>query len=201
MPGINETLVSADSEWSKLRSVIAGRAENSCFPSKPAHMIAATMPKEHQDKFRPYHPFDSKILANANEELENLVSILQREGNSKVMAAGAQRRKDSDGLLTVGNHIIEAPFAWKCRRQEISLAFSSILEELARDPSVRVIRAPVVPKPDPIYDGMACKLQQSDSRSWAVNNSRPSFDAADSTRVDKSLLGQFSNVTNEKGVR
>ena len=34
----------------------------------------------------------------------------------------------------------------------------------------------------------------------ALNNSRPAFDAADFMRLGKTLLGQFSTVTNQKGV-
>lgn len=103
-----------------------------------------------------------------------------------------------DGMLTVGNHIIEAPFAWSCRSQEIQLAFSKILDTLAADPTVRVIRAPERPVPDTIYDGLLEDNPQQ--HQWAVNNSRPSFDAADFMRFGKTLLGQLSHVTNQKGV-
>ena len=103
-----------------------------------------------------------------------------------------------DGLLTVGNHIIEAPFAWSCRSQEIKLAFSNILDALAADPAVRVIRAPERPVPDTIYDNLP--HHDSQRQQWAVNNSRPCFDAADFMRFGKTLLGQLSHVTNQSGV-
>jgi len=73
-------LVSADDEWSPLRSVILGRAENSCFPSEPAHMIAATMPSEFHARFEPNQPFPPEIIREAATELENFASILKREG-------------------------------------------------------------------------------------------------------------------------
>lgn len=109
-------------------------------------------------------------------------------------------------MLTVGNHIIEAPFAWSCRAREIELAFSDILTTLASDPTVRVVRAPVRPKPDTIYDNVLVPEAEvtaangSRHPSWAVNNTRPSFDAADFMRFGKTLLGQLSHVTNEAGV-
>lgn len=46
MSNSSTSLISADNEWSPLRSVIVGLAENSCFPYAPSHMIKATMPKK-----------------------------------------------------------------------------------------------------------------------------------------------------------
>lgn len=108
-----------------------------------------------------------------------------------------------DCLMTVGNHIIETPFAWQCRSQEIELAFSRIFDTLAQDPSVRVICAPKRPVPDTIYDGLLIQEgagSKEDGHKWAINNTRPALDAADFVRVGKTLLGQLSHVTNEKGV-
>jgi glycine amidinotransferase len=80
MPTRNTPLVLADNEWSSLRSVIVGRADNSCFPSEPAHMIQATMPDEHQAEFKPRNPFNPSILEKANEELDQFAAALEREG-------------------------------------------------------------------------------------------------------------------------
>ena len=35
---------------------------------------------------------------------------------------------------------------------------------------------------------------------WAINNACPAFDAADFIRFGKTIVGQLSNVTNQKGV-
>lgn len=195
--------VSADNEWSPLRSVIVGRAVNSCFPSEPPDMIKATMPGEHHSSFRPNNPFPAYIIQRADEELNQFVSILQREGVQVFRAkevdwnhiGGYTGAMPRDGLLSVGNHIIEAPFAWGCRSQEIRLAYNEVLTELERDPSVRVIRAPIPPWPDTLYESSDDPL-----REWVINDSRPAFDAADFMRFGKTLLGQYSNVTNRKGV-
>ena len=103
-----------------------------------------------------------------------------------------------DGLLTVGNTIIEACFSWGCRRHEINLAFSDTLQDLAKDPSVSVVRAPKIVNPDTIYD--ECGMLSDGAHEWAINESRPAFDAADFMRFGKVLIGQLSNVTNAKGV-
>lgn len=103
-----------------------------------------------------------------------------------------------DGLMTVGQSIIESPFAWSCRRHEIELAYAGILGELAKDCSVSVIRAPKGPQRDSIYDNISS--ESVDLGGWAINNSRPAFDSADFMRFGKTLVGQISNVTNMKGV-
>ena len=63
---------------------------------------------------------------------------------------------------------------------------------------MRVIRALTPPIPDTIYDGPAGG--GLDGQPWVINNSRIAFDAADFMRFGKTLLGQFSHVTNSKGV-
>ncbi len=199
-------LISADTEWSPLRSVILGRAGNSCFPHAPPHMINATMPEEHFEKFRPNHRFPAELLPRADEELAHFASILQEHGVriyrpesvdwSKV--GGYTAAMPRDGLLTVGNTVIEACSAWECRQQEIDLAFTEILRELEKDRSVKVVRAPRVAHPQSIYEGTGGRMDGA--HEWAINNSRPAFDAADFLRFGKALIGQLSNVTNQKGI-
>ena len=198
--------VSADDEWSPLQSVIVGRAAQSNFPSEPLPMIANTMPSQYLEEFRPNNPFPEYISKNADTELDQLAAILEREGVKVYRPknvdwckiGGYTGSMPRDGLLTVGSHIIESPYAWGCRRQEIALAFGDILHELGQDPSVRVIRAPPPPIPDTIYDGPSGGGVAG--QSWVINNSRIAFDAADFMRFGKTLLGQFSHVTNVKGV-
>lgn len=206
MPSTYTPLVSANNEWSPLQSVIVGRTENSCFPHEALHMITATMPDEHHDKFKPNHRFPSEILHRANQELEQFASILE-ENEVQVhrprkvdwhKVGGYTAAMPRDGLLTVGNTIIEACFAWGCRRQEIDLAFSNILDELEKDKLVKVVRAPKVAQPDTLYDGVG--VNENGVHEWAINNSRPAFDAADFMRFGKTVIGQLSNVTNMKGV-
>jgi glycine amidinotransferase len=199
-------LVAADTEWSRLHSVILGRAEHSCFPLAPPHMIKATMPEEHFENFKPDHPFPAELLKKADEELAQFASILQENGVQVYRPKRVEWSKfggytgamPRDGLLTVGNTIIEACFSWECRHQEVELAYARILDELAKDSSVKVVRAPKVANPDAIYEGVGeCK---DGVHGWAINNSRPAFDAADFLRFGKVLIGQLSNVTNQKGV-
>lgn len=197
--------ISADNEWSPLRAVIVGNSENSCFPNEPAYMIKMTMPEKYQSQFRPGNPFPASILQLAREELEQFVSILEKEcvriyrpdDVQWAQHGGYTGAMPRDGLIVVGNTIIEACYAWTCRRREIDLAFGSFFREIGKDQSIRIVRAPEVPVPDTIYDGVG---EDVSPHHWAINNSRPAFDAADFMRFGKTLIGQLSNVTNTKGV-
>ncbi len=199
-------LVSADDEWSPLRSAIVGREDNSCFPHAPPHMIAATMPAEHLHEFKPRHRFPLEVLQRAHEELEQLVSILIQAGVHIHRPRSVDWREVGgytaamarDGLLTVGNTVIESCYAWDCRRKEIDLAFTNILDDLEMDLSVKAVRAPRTLLPDTIYDGV--QVSEEGVQKWAINNSRPAFDAADFMRFGKTLIGQLSNVTYQEGV-
>lgn len=215
-------LIAASDEWSPLRAVIVGRAENSVFPSEPAHMIGETMPTQHQRHFRPGHAFSPEITAAATAELDHFAGVLRDAGIRVyrprqvdwLAVGGYTGAMPRDGLMVVGNTLIEAPFAWRCRRDEIRLAYGGILDELMRDGptkhAARLCRAPTIVGKDTIYDGRPVpsvdqprskSTERADQNSeWAINDSRPAFDTADFMRFGRTVLGQLSHVTNEKGV-
>jgi len=197
-------MASSSSEWSKLRSVIVGRAKGSIFPYQSERVARAIVPEEFLHEFKPHNPFPEYILQAADRELDQLVSILEKEG-IKVQRArdvdwnkiggytGAMAR---DGIMVVGNHVIEAPYSWSCRRQEIELAFGHILADLEKDPRVRVFRAEFPEGRDTIYDDDA----EGSESPYVINNSRPAFDTADFVRVGNTIVGQLSHVTNPAGI-
>ena len=206
VPGIS---VSADNEWSTLRSAIVGRAENSCFPHEPAHMNQATMPVGHQSRFKPRSPFPHDIVRCAGKQLDNLAAVLEDEGVriyrpdlvDWLEVGGYTGAMPRDALLVVGNTIIESCFAWQqSRSQEVALAYDSILRALDTC-GVRIVRAPPTPFPDTLYDLHGDSEGAVSPPSWAINNSRPAFDAADFMRFGQTILGQLSHVTNMKGVQ
>jgi glycine amidinotransferase len=203
MPSATPNSVQADDEWSKLSSIIVGRAAYSCFPSEPRHMIEATMPEHSWEQFRPNRRFPEEISKEADKELDGLAAMLESEGIRVFRPAivdwhkvgGYTAAMPRDGLMTVGNTLIEAPFSWQCRKHEIELAYSEVLARLAREGNCTIVRAPTNHEHDTIYDGV---LAGKDA--WAVNDARPAFDAADFMRFGKVLIGQYSNVTNQKGI-
>ena len=198
-------VIAAENEWSMLRAVIVGRGEHSCFPNEPAGMIRATMPTEFHSEFKHLNQFPVHIVKAATQELHHLANVLEERGirvyrphlidwRIEQGYTGAMVR---DGLLSVGNTLIEAPFAWGCRRDEISLSLGDLLDELERNDSNKIIRAPKNTKSGAIYRETYSDQHSND---WAINNTRPAFDAADFMRFGKLILGQLSNVTNMKGV-
>ncbi|KAM5443988.1 putative glycine amidinotransferase [Microsporum ferrugineum] len=201
-------LIFADDEWSPLKSVIVGRAEHSAFPSEPLQMIEATMPSEHVQHFKKSNPFPAEVLAEAQKELDNFATILQKEGIRVyrpkevdwVKAGGYTGAMPRDGLMTVGNVLIEAPFAWGCRRHEIKLGYSDILNELGKSGSSRICRAPEIIGEDTLYYKKAVN-GNADGSNWTINNTRPAFDTADLMRFGRTIIGQLSHVTNRKGAQ
>ena len=105
-----------------------------------------------------------------------------------------------DGLIAIGNTLIEAPFAWNCRKQEVSLAYQHILDDLAKDPSARIVRRPEHSFADSLYDADDSRPHDHDTSPWVINNTRPAFDAADFMRFGSVILGQCSHVTNYSGI-
>ncbi|KAF2824235.1 Amidinotransferase family protein, partial [Ophiobolus disseminans] len=200
-------LVDAGNERSQLRSVIVGRTTHPCFPHEPPHMIKATMPALHQKLFQPDSPFPEHILQKEDAELDQLARVLQEEGVIMYRPNVVDWRKIGgytaamirDELTTVGNTIIEAPYAWGCRKHEIDLAYGEFLNQMAGAGFTAIIRAPSISDLDTIYDGIR-ESEHGADHIWAINNSRPAFDCADFMRFGKVLIGQYSNVTNQKGI-
>jgi glycine amidinotransferase len=96
----------------------------------------------------------------------------------------------------VGNTIIESCFAWRCRRNEVQLAYGSIVDQLEASGQYAVIRAPTIARENDVY---ITDTSATNSR-WRINDSRPAFDAADFVRCGKFVVGQRSHVTNASGI-
>ena len=119
-------------------------------------MIKATMPEEYIASFRPKNRFPPITLDRADAELRQFVQILCDHGVhvyrpdhiNWFTEGGYTAAMPRDGLLTVGNTVIEACFAWECRLKEIELAFGGILAALEKDPAVTFVRAAKVERPD-----------------------------------------------------
>lgn len=196
----------ADDEWSPLKAVIVGRAGRACFPAAPPAMIEATMPAAHVHRFKPRSPFPDSLIKKAEAELDCFAAILRAEGIRVyrpptgidwLAEEGYTGAMPRDGLISVGNTLIEACFAWSCRSREIELAYGAMLKELAiEDPSANIVRRPA----DSFANTVLNEDEPNEKNPWTINNSRPAFDAADFMRFGKVILGQYSHVTNQMGV-
>ncbi|PKX96253.1 uncharacterized protein P174DRAFT_440820 [Aspergillus novofumigatus IBT 16806] len=162
------------------------------------------MPSHHVHRFKPRCPFDQKVIAKAEAELDYFAAILQAEGVRVYRPLAGVNWLDvdgytgampRDGLMSVQNTLIEACFAWPCRNREVEIAYEPILNELALDRRVQIVRRPPHTLADTLLDEDGGK-----SSPWVINNSRPAFDTADFMRFGKTILGQLSHVTNQAGV-
>jgi glycine amidinotransferase len=97
--------------------------------------------------------------------------------------------------MSVGNTLIKACFAWPCRSREIEIAYSPIVDVISQDSRVHVVR-----RPESSFDNILLDKDKDDTSPWAINNNRPAFDTADFMRFGKTILGQYSPVTNKAGV-
>ncbi|KAK3388264.1 hypothetical protein B0T20DRAFT_103050 [Sordaria brevicollis] len=225
--------ISASNEWSPLRSLLIGRASHSLFPSEPPHMTRATMPSAHRSQFRSLNPFPAHIVAKADEELDNFARVMTERFGIKVYrprevdwaktnmgTGGYTGAMPRDGLMVVGNTMVEACMGWGCRRDEVEDAYGGFLQMIMqeareRGESVRICRAPKIVGRDSVYDGLldlpdgdpdehvdvgVHGPNESSEMGWAINNTRPAFDCADFMRFGTTIIGQLSHVTNRKGV-
>ena len=196
--------VHANDDGSPLKSVIVGRAGIACFPSAPTEMIEATMPSKYVSNFKPNTPFPPDLIAKAEQELDMFTSILENEGikvyrppkNIDWLAEGGYTgAMPRDALMSVGSTLIEACFAWLCRSNEVEIAFTPILHQLALDRHVKIVRRPKDSFGETLLDDDGTKGPE-----WVINNSRPAFDTADFMRFGTTIIGQYSHVTNQAGV-
>lgn len=175
-------------------------------------MIRATMPTQHVNKFIPQNPFPPELILKAEKELDMFASLLENEGVkvyrptkdvdwlAKEGYTGAMPR---DGLMSVGSTLLEACFAWPSRSCEIEVGFSSILQQLALDNNVKIVRRPESSFANTLLDSEnSAHTNGNGNRNgqWVINNSRPAFDAADFLRFGRTIIGQYSHVTNQAGV-
>lgn len=210
-------VVSSHNEWDPLEEVIVGRVDGATVPSWHV-ALRATMPESSWSFFREQggRPFPPDLLAAAERELEELVRILEGEGvtvrrpdpvdygrpfatpawESPGGLYGAMPR---DLLLVVGDQLIEAPMAWRCRYFEVH-GYRSLLKEYFR----RGARWTAAPRPelgDELYDGGYVEAPEGAPPRFCINEHEPVFDAADFIRCGRDLFVQKSNVTNELGIR
>ncbi|KAE9974516.1 hypothetical protein BLS_010039 [Venturia inaequalis] len=211
--------ISSNDEYGSLKEVMIGRGEHSYFPAIPIAAAANIVPRYHLHQFRPYNPIPADIVQKASWELDNFAHAMEKLGirvhrpekvdwgNVKIdeskegpegQGSGYTSSMMRDGLMVVGETVIESAFSWDCRRHEVELLHGEWLHALAHDDDekVEIVRAPKTRKvaEDRIFD-----VKQG--ARWAINNSRVAFDAADFTKLEKGIVVTHkSNTTNQKGI-
>jgi glycine amidinotransferase len=211
--------ISSHDEYAPLREVMIGRGEYSYFPDIPLPAAANIVPRYHLHQFRPRNPIPEDIVRKATWELDNFARTMEKMGirvhrpekvdwgNVKIdenapgehgKGSGYTSSMMRDGLIIIGETVIESAFSWTCRRHEVEMLHGKWLHALSsdKDEKLKIVRAP---KTKTVAEDRIFDIEQG--ARWAINNSRIAFDAADFTKLEKGVVVTHkSNTTNEKGI-
>lgn len=206
--------VNVYTEWDPLEEVIVGVVDDIRIPEWHS-TLDAVIPDHSKDFFRKNQGgrFPNETITKAKEEVEGLASLLESEGiivrrpreishhrsfgtPDWIVGGGFYSAMPRDGLLALGNMIIETPMAWRNRYFE-TFPFRDILTEYFRQGASWIS----APKPQLIESSYN---QSYDSTTQffdsAITEFEPLFDAADFIKLGRDIIGQESHVTNRMGI-
>jgi len=215
-PDTSQPVVCSYNEWDPLEEVIVGRVEGAAVP--PWHVtLQATTP---QHSWEVLKMFSGKaappaFVEAAGSDVEQFVNILESEGVTVrrpdpipqtgsfsapdwTCESGYNIANPRDGLLVIGEEIIETPMAWRSRYFEVH-AYRTLLHEYFRA-GARWTAAPKPQLADSLYNEDYQVPENGQPICYAVNESELTFDAADFTRCGRDVFAIRSNVTNEFGL-
>jgi glycine amidinotransferase len=210
------SIVSSFNEWDPLEEVIVGDMFKATVPSLEIPVVA-TMPDDQKSFFENNSgkPFPGRFVEDASNELDVFSSTLEGIGITVKRPAkvdkqipystpgwssvgGLYSAMPRDSLLVVGDLIIEAPMAWRCRYFETD-AFRPLLKNYF-DGGARWIAAPKPQLLDATFNASFDPLTPYSTNRYAVSEFEPTFDAADFIRCGKDIFVQQSHVTNAFGI-
>jgi glycine amidinotransferase len=207
--------VNSFNEWDPLEEVIVGRLEGAVLPGyEPS--VTASMPSGITRTLRwiagwKYPRF---VVETAQRQLDNFIHILEAEGvrvrrpdvvpfsrrfkSPFWSSRGYNVANPRDGLLLLGDEILETPMAWRCRYFEMA-AYRSLLKEYFAA-GARWTAAPRPMLRDELYDRSFRIPEEGEPIRYAINEFEPVFDAADFIRCGRDIFMTRSNVTNALGL-
>ncbi|WP_067694393.1 inosamine-phosphate amidinotransferase 1 [Nocardia jejuensis] len=202
---MTDSLVSVHDEWSPLEEVIVGRASGAQVPTsdKGRHTIRCR-----DVTAIPAGPFDDRCIAEAEEDIAALTSLLRATGivvrhprvvdHTEVFSTpdwssdGMHTFCPRDTLLAIGHSIIETPMSLRSRQHE-ALAYREILLDYL-DSGARWIAAPRPRLRETMYN-------RTDRSQIALREEEPVFDAANCLRLGTDILYLVSDSGNRLGAR
>lgn len=199
-------IVRSFNEWGRLRSVIVGRADNARVPLDDLSLRAINYAGSARRAIS-HGPYPQHVIDEANEDLEHLCRVFEAAGvavyrpeipDTEVTHGVDGWRSDGyyafcprDGLLVVGDTVIESPMALRARYTD-AFPYRHLLLEAMRD-GARWIAAPRPRLRDDGYD------ERADRDHKSLRNVEPVFDAANVLRADGDLFFLESNSGNALG--
>lgn len=203
-------------EWDPLEEVIVGRLEGATVPT--SHVtFDGNLPPVARWLYRPLagRRYPRILVKRAQQELDRLVGLIEQAGvrvrrpdivdfsvpcstpswKSKGFCTASPR----DGLIVVGDEIIETPMAWRSRQFE-TRAYRTLLQEYF-EAGARWTAAPRPRLLDTLYASPDFEPAPSgEPVRYIIDESELVFDAADFARCGRDLFVTRSNVTNRTGI-
>nr|1BWD_A Chain A, PROTEIN (INOSAMINE-PHOSPHATE AMIDINOTRANSFERASE) [Streptomyces griseus]1BWD_B Chain B, PROTEIN (INOSAMINE-PHOSPHATE AMIDINOTRANSFERASE) [Streptomyces griseus] len=203
------SLVSVHNEWDPLEEVIVGTAVGARVPTADRSVFAVEYAGDYESQEQiPSGAYPDRVLKETEEELHVLAAELTKLGvtvrrpgprdHSALIKTpdwetdGFHDYCPRDGLLSVGQTIIETPMALRSRFLE-SLAYKDLLLEYFASGS-RWLSAP---KPRLTDDSYAPQAPAGER----LTDEEPVFDAANVLRFGTDLLYLVSDSGNELGAK
>jgi glycine amidinotransferase/scyllo-inosamine-4-phosphate amidinotransferase 1 len=199
-------ILRSHNEWGRLRSAIVGRANNARVPVNDISLRAINYAGGAAHSMR-HGVYPASVIDEANEDLEVLCGVLERAGvavyrpdpprTDHVHGTGGWQSDGyyafcpRDGLLVIGDTVIECPMVLRARYTD-AFPYRQILLDAMRD-GARWIAAPRPQLADASYD------EQADQHHKSLRNVEPVFDAANVLRAGRDLLFLESNSGNRLG--
>jgi len=210
--------VNSHNEWDTLEEIIVGHVEDSIFPEHHISLLGGT-PRRMYDLMRYIGGFPRRpkkyFLAKAQQELDDLVKILEKEGVKVKRPSKIVHRKKfrtpnwksrghtlacpRDCFLVIGDEIIEAPMSWRNRYFERE-AYYNLFKEYF-DQGARWTSAPRPLLRNSLYNNNFKVPKDGEEMQYVINESEIVFDAADFARAGKDIFVTLGNVTNTEGVK
>lgn len=207
--------VNSYNEWDPLEEIIVGRLEGATIPSN--HVIVTyNLPRTAAILYRPFagRRFPKMLVRAAQRELDEFIHILKSEGvivrrpdivdfsvkyktpywSSRGFCTACPR----DGLLVIGDEIIETAMPWRSRYFEMH-AYRSLLKEYFAN-GAKWTAAPKPQLQDALYDYKFKMPKKDEPLRYVINEFEPVFDAADFIRCGRDIFVIRSNVTNYSGI-
>jgi len=203
-------------EWDPLEEVIVGRLEGATVPTRHV-TFEGNLPPVPARLYRPLagRHYPRIVVQRAQRELDGFIRLLESEGivvrrpdvvdfavpcsTPSWTSRGFCIASPRDGLIVIGDEIIEVPMAWRSRHFEMR-AYRTLLREYFAL-GARWTSAPRPRLLDSLYSGDDFRPSPAgEPIRYIVNESELVFDAADFARCGRDLFVTRSNVTNQTGI-
>ncbi|MEU1023826.1 amidinotransferase [Streptomyces sp. NPDC005900] len=207
--------VASHNEWDPLEEVIVGRLDGATIPSSHP-VVACNIPPwaARLQGLAAGFAYPRRLIEPAQRELDQFIALLRSLGVTVTRPDAVDHKRrfatpdwssrgfcntcPRDGLLVVGDEIIETPMAWPCRYFETH-SYRALLKDYFR----RGARWTSAPKPqltDALYEKDFRPPRAGEPMRYLLTEFEPVFDAADFMRAGRDLFVTRSNVTNQLGI-